>query len=146
MNQENKKTKTRIYYAAAVDLFKKASEDKCNQAIELLDKEVCIDHGFEFPGTDDPLYAEADLLRGDIWHYLIRLNWDNYYPEYLASPAWKKKRDVVMLRDNHRCACGAKAEHVHHKTYDNVGKEPLYDLVPLCEKCHDRYHERSENQ
>ncbi len=137
----DKKTRARIYYAAAVDLFKTDSEDKCNQAIELLDKEVCLDQKYLPLGArDDPLYTEADLLRGDIWHSLIRLNWDNYYPKYLASPAWKKKRGNVMSRDNSRCACGAKAEHVHHKTYDNVGKEPLYDLVSLCEKCHDRYH------
>ena len=30
---------------------------------------------------------------------------------------------------------------VHHKTYCNIGKEPLSDLVALCEECHERVHE-----
>lgn len=141
MNLEEKKEKARIYYATAVDLFKDPSENNCKMAVELLDKEVCIDHNFIIPGyTDDPLFLAARVLRGDIWYRLICLNWDNYYEEYLKSLAWKTKRDLVMHRDNNRCPCGTIAEIVHHKTYQNVGKEPLYDLVSLCKECHDGYH------
>jgi 5-methylcytosine-specific restriction endonuclease McrA len=37
--------------------------------------------------------------------------------------------------------CGdEKAQEVHHKTYKNVGDEFLFELVALCNTCHDRYH------
>lgn len=36
-----------------------------------------------------------------------------------------------------------KAQDVHHKTYDNVGREPLSDLVSLCRECHEKKHIRN---
>ena len=32
--------------------------------------------------------------------------------------------------------CENEAEHVHHKSYDNIGREQLEDLQALCKKCH----------
>lgn len=41
---------------------------------------------------------------------------DYYRNDYLNSEAWKRKRYVVLKRDNWRCVyCGAKANQVHHK-------------------------------
>ncbi len=41
---------------------------------------------------------------------------DYYRNEYLKSDAWKRKRYVVLKRDNWRCVhCGARATQVHHK-------------------------------
>ena len=51
------------------------------------------------------------------------------------------KRDDVIKRDGDQCVCGAQATVVHHKTYNNIGKEPLSDLVALCKECHERVHE-----
>jgi len=49
----------------------------------------------------------------------------NYYRnEYLKSDDWKRKRYVVLKRDNWRCVyCGAPATQVHHKKYGrrNIG-------------------------
>jgi hypothetical protein len=40
---------------------------------------------------------------------------DYYRDEYLKSDAWKRKRYVVLRRDNWRCVyCGARATQVHH--------------------------------
>lgn len=67
----------------------------------------------------------------------------NYYRDvYLKSDAWKRKRYVVMKRDNWRCVyCGAPATQVHHKRYlRNIGKEPIEWLVSLCKPCHDGEH------
>lgn len=66
-----------------------------------------------------------------------------YYKEYLKSDAWKRKRYVVLKRDNWTCqGCGAKATEVHHLKYAkyNIGKEPIHWLVSLCSSCHRKKH------
>lgn len=67
----------------------------------------------------------------------------NYYRNvYLKSDAWKRKRYLVLKRDNWRCVkCGARATQVHHEKYArNIGKEPIKWLVSICEPCHDSFH------
>jgi 5-methylcytosine-specific restriction endonuclease McrA len=70
----------------------------------------------------------------------------NYYlNEYLKSDEWKRKRYVVLKRDNWRCVeCGAPATQVHHKKYArrNIGKEPIKWLESLCNSCHESKHNR----
>ena len=66
-----------------------------------------------------------------------------YRDEYLKSDAWKRKRYVVLRRDNWRCVyCGEPANQVHHKRYarKNIGKEPIKWLVSICKSCHDSKH------
>src|SRR5450631_79622 len=67
---------------------------------------------------------------------------DYYRNVYLNSDAWKRKRYVVLRRDNWRCVnCGAPATQVHHKKYlKNIGKEPIKWLVSLCGPCHESIH------
>ena len=67
---------------------------------------------------------------------------DYYRNEYLKSDEWKRKRYVVLKRDNWRCVyCGARATQVHHKKYarKNIGKEPIKWLVSVCKRCHDSH-------
>ena len=69
---------------------------------------------------------------------------DYYRNEYLKSDEWKRKRYVVLKRDNWRCVyCGARATQVHHKKYarKNIGKEPIKWLVSVCKRCHDSQHQ-----
>lgn len=69
---------------------------------------------------------------------------DYYREEYLKSDAWKRKRYLVLKRDNWRCAyCGARATQVHHKKYaeKNIGKEPIEWLVSVCKSCHEAQHQ-----
>jgi 5-methylcytosine-specific restriction endonuclease McrA len=67
-----------------------------------------------------------------------------YYNEvYLKSDAWRRKRYVVLKRDNWLCVyCGEKATQVHHKRYakKNIGREPIKWLQSVCKKCHIRLH------
>jgi 5-methylcytosine-specific restriction endonuclease McrA len=69
----------------------------------------------------------------------------NYYlNEYLKSEEWKRKRYVVLKRDNWRCVyCGGPANQVHHKKYAkrNIGKEPIDWLVSVCKSCHESLHD-----
>ena len=122
------KMRSRNYYAAAVSLFQDPSAENCETAIELLNKAVDL----------YPNFSEVSIFREEIWHYLLK---SLDYKNYLQSPAWKVKRDAVIQRDGGQCVCGAQATQVHHKTYKNIGKEPLSDLVALCQECHDRAHD-----
>ena len=69
---------------------------------------------------------------------------DYYRNDYLKSDAWKRKRYVVLKRDNWRCVfCGSRATQVHHKRYAKyiIGKEPIEWLVSVCKSCHDKEHD-----
>ena len=66
-----------------------------------------------------------------------------YRNVYLKSDKWKRKRYVVLKRDNWLCLhCGARATQVHHKKYapKNIGKEPIEWLESVCKSCHDSLH------
>jgi len=66
-----------------------------------------------------------------------------YRKEYLKSDAWRRKRYVVLKRDNWCCRyCGGRATQAHHLRYAkwNIGKEPIEWLVSVCKSCHDAQH------
>ena len=68
---------------------------------------------------------------------------DYYRKVYLKSDDWKRKRYVVLKRNNWTCVyCGKRATQVHHKRYAkrNIGKEPINWLVSVCKPCHDKQH------
>lgn len=68
---------------------------------------------------------------------------DYYRNTYLKSEEWKRKRHVVLRRDNWRCVhYGAKATQVHHTRYAkyNIGKEPIEWLESVCNSCHESLH------
>lgn len=67
------------------------------------------------------------------------------YADYIRSKAWQQvRRRFWASRLPKECYCygwldGPKD--LHHRTYKNLGRENLRDLVPLCRDCHDRVHE-----
>ncbi|MFG6094325.1 hypothetical protein SPB21_03705 [Leptothoe sp. ISB3NOV94-8A] len=64
------------------------------------------------------------------------------YTAYINSQAWREKRSQVLERDEYRCRiCGFSDSdglslQVHHSSYENLGNEPLNQLVTLCTDCH----------
>lgn len=68
------------------------------------------------------------------------------YDDYLNTPWWRKIRRKRIEHDDMKCHdCGASMPlTVHHLTYDNLGCEPLDDLVTLCQRCHKRRHDSDE--
>lgn len=64
------------------------------------------------------------------------------YAKYLASPAWRQRRNAAVIRAEGRCQlCNSKkALNVHHRTYDRIGKERETDLIVLCKACHEHFH------
>ena len=72
-------------------------------------------------------------------------SWRDEYNQYLESPEWHAKRELVLARDWHECqakldGCTKAAEHVHHLTYEHLFNEPLFELVAVCRSCHDQIH------
>lgn len=61
------------------------------------------------------------------------------YNAYLQTAKWFGKRARVLERDNYVCqAClHGKATQVHHLTYAHIFNEPLFDLVSVCQVCHE---------
>lgn len=65
------------------------------------------------------------------------------YRAYLHSPEWQARRHATLKAAGLKCQmCGTPAFgsglDVHHRTYQNLGCEPLSDLVALCRPCHER--------
>jgi 5-methylcytosine-specific restriction endonuclease McrA len=71
--------------------------------------------------------------------------WWNWYKEYLQSPEWDERRFLVMQRDDGLCqGCRKRpATQVHHLTYKHTSKEFLWELVAVCDECHQRFHGKS---
>lgn len=101
-------------------------------AIDLLDEALEL----------KPDFQEAWDLRGDIWHAMLNENFDENYPHYINSKAWKEIHNKYFKQFGPLCPCGNKATQLHHKTYDNVGKENIQtDLNGFCVDCHQETHE-----
>ena len=101
-------------------------------AIDLLDEALNL----------HPDFQEAHDLRGDIWHAILIKNFDENYQRYIDSKAWSETRNKYFDQFGRLCPCGNTATQLHHKTYDNIGKENLLtDLVGLCEPHHRDVHQ-----
>lgn len=61
---------------------------------------------------------------------------------YYVSEEWFAKRQLVFKRSAGMCeGCGiAKADQVHHMSYEHFGNEFLWELEAVCVPCHERYH------
>lgn len=57
-----------------------------------------------------------------------------------GTSEWQIKRAEVLKRDGMLCVCGDRATEIHHKTYENLGQELLFDLVALCRYCYRGIH------
>ena len=70
----------------------------------------------------------------------------NEYEQYLQSDDWLAKRALVLRRAGKLCErCLKRAPtQVHHLTYQHVGEEFMWELVAVCEECHERTHPRSD--
>jgi len=101
-------------------------------------------------------YALREKVQNDRFESTLRApRMSEYYEEgesykdrylrYMNSPAWAKKRGMVLKRANHVCeGCASDvAVQVHHLTYARIEKEMLFDLVALCRRCHERIHDIS---
>lgn len=68
--------------------------------------------------------------------------WWVWYSAYLRTDEWHRRRRAVLERDKNLCqGCRInRATQVHHLIYDRVGREMLFDLVAVCDDCHNAIH------
>lgn len=67
------------------------------------------------------------------------------YNDYLKTMHWKIIKYFITYRANYKCQlCGTSKDilNVHHNTYKNRGEEKLEDLIVLCKKCHEKFHDK----
>lgn len=93
---------------------------------------------------DDAQYERETEQRKVVPKELINrgVDWWAEYNEYLQSPQWQVRRDDVLRRDDYLCrgCLTRRATQAHHLTYDHVGAELLFELVAICDVCHERIH------
>lgn len=60
------------------------------------------------------------------------------YRSYIASPAWRARRDAYFARWGRYCrGCFTRRRiHLHHGDYSQLGNEPDEALWGLCASCH----------
>ena len=82
-------------------------------------------------------WLEADRLRET-----RRLMRKQAYAEYRETDAWRAKRAQALARDKGVCqgCLSRRATQVHHLSYAHVGDELLFELISLCDECHERVH------
>jgi hypothetical protein len=64
----------------------------------------------------------------------------NQYLQHIRSSRWRNmRRDMIRLRGERCEQCGnGPPVHLHHKTYEHLGREWIADLELLCCSCHAR--------
>lgn len=65
------------------------------------------------------------------------------YAEYLKTDHWQVVRGAALERAGHACQlCNATDDlHVHHRTYERRGQELPSDVIVLCKRCHEQFHQ-----
>lgn len=66
------------------------------------------------------------------------------YDDYLRSERWQALRAKIVARAGGKCegCLSAYAEHVHHLSYAHRGNEFAFELLAVCQTCHERLHDR----
>lgn len=97
-----------------------------------------------YPWDDDLMHRFSRSVNDAVQR--SRAQWWDVYERYLASEDWGDRRLAVLKRDHYICqgCLFEPATQVHHLTYKHVGREPLFDLVGICENCHDMVHDRGD--
>ena len=67
------------------------------------------------------------------------------YEKYLETEHWQHFKKKAIQNANNKCQlCGAEDTTlaVHHNNYKNRGRETFDDVIVLCEKCHQKHHNK----
>lgn len=99
-----------------------------------------------FKAIDETYFERTSALSSGEFH--ADDLWQAQYELYLDTDKWKKKRALVLERDQQCCqgCMDAQGTEVHHLNYENMGDEFLFELVSLCHQCHEKIHERRKER
>lgn len=71
------------------------------------------------------------------------------YGDYMKTNHWKHFRSEAIKFFGAKCQLCNDTQteiHIHHKTYDNRGRETFNDVIPLCKNCHELVHDIKKPQ
>jgi len=110
--------------------------------IGLLDGVMCWDYPF-IKGQMEIEDASTEIVAN------ISINWlicspGEYYKRYLKSEKWRLLKQKLFRERGFNCElCKSQRNlHVHHITYERLGKEEDDDVMILCEGCHKKAHKK----
>ena len=79
----------------------------------------------------------------DIYTQYLNHMYKLKYNDYLLTEHWKHFAKEAIKHYRYKCTlCNAKEVtlHIHHKTYENLGRETFNDVICLCAECHKMVH------
>lgn len=147
-SHENKRIAIRTYKNGGTGAFEQCLD--CGETIGGAIKQDTI------PESEKPLpdlipiasgehnqYEIIDALETLRKHYMSEEG-KRKHDTYLKSDKWKRLRAKILERDRFLCqgCLTERATEVHHYSYDNLGDEFAWQLVSICRKCHERYHQQ----
>jgi len=68
------------------------------------------------------------------------------YKDYLKTEHWTHFKEEVFKFYGRKCmVCNSEdiIPNIHHRTYENRGRETFNDVIVICEKCHALFHEKT---
>ena len=100
-------------------------------------------------GSNAPAYIKLKALKKFITTKQRKELAEMPYTDFLNTKYWKIIQKYKLYTVGYQCQlCNSKKQtlHIHHKTYEHRGSEYLFlnDLIVLCEKCHQKYHNIKE--
>lgn len=117
----------------------KMSTSQVERVIKKFDKN-CV---FDIRKISKGVYSFQNFSEDE--EYLKNLD----YKKYLKTKHWRKMRNAAFKIADYKCQLcysdGAFIKgglHVHHRTYERLGKERQSDLTVLCKKCHEKFHDK----
>jgi len=124
--------------------YKEAKSNNRYSICDICDDKLIQEHELLI---EEKILEKEEILQMSS-HSLIENLKSMPYKEYLQTDHWKETRKKALHRANYKCQlCSNKdALNVHHNTYENRGQEKDEDLIVLCQECHAKHHEKSEDK
>jgi 5-methylcytosine-specific restriction endonuclease McrA len=125
---------------------------KCGEALATVSaSRLSLQDRSRVPVYDDELKKEywKNVRRRRIQFQEERnQQWWARYEVYIRSPKWRAKRNLVLARDKFQCqgCLSAPATQVHHLTYAHAFDELIFELISLCDDCHEQAHAKEDDQ
>lgn len=91
------------------------------------------------------LISDSFQFIKDNYSTLIKTLRNMPYDEYLQTEHWLHFKSEARKYFQNSCqVCGISGDlaklDIHHKTYENRGRETFLDVIMLCDKCHGTFH------
>lgn len=114
---------------------------KCREKFK--EEKEMLDSLFTKPIEDD-LDIFDTIIQEDIYYKYLNYIKSLPYKDYLQSIHWQhfRKEAIKFFRGECQLCNSNNNLNVHHRTYDNLGRETFNDVILLCGNCHNKFHEK----